>query len=208
MSGEHEYFDSRGNSCVGKDKFNLTHGSILGITHDFFNVLSFRHQARHPSISGAYFVGASAHPGTGVPIAIAGSRLCAEAVFADLGMPLPDTYRPLEREPKSQLDVLQSRKPLYVLEAWIDRNFPYFVGGLLASLVFAVLGVYTGKLDILDAFGRPKPTRLEMLQEQIGGLPLLSGLKGLSLPIEVIPWALLAFIAFVAPVLAKRLIKV
>jgi phytoene desaturase (3,4-didehydrolycopene-forming) len=26
----------------GRDKFNLTHGSILGISHDFFNVLAFR----------------------------------------------------------------------------------------------------------------------------------------------------------------------
>jgi phytoene desaturase (3,4-didehydrolycopene-forming) len=49
-----------------KEKFNLAHGSILGITHDFFNVLSFRPQSRHPSIKNAYFVGASAHPGTGV----------------------------------------------------------------------------------------------------------------------------------------------
>jgi len=51
---------------LGKEKFNLTHGSILGITHDFFNVLAFRQQARHPSVKGAYFVGASTHPGTGV----------------------------------------------------------------------------------------------------------------------------------------------
>ena len=49
-----------------KERFNLAHGSILGITHDFFNVLSFRPQSRHPSIKNAYFVGASAHPGTGV----------------------------------------------------------------------------------------------------------------------------------------------
>lgn len=27
---------------IGKEKFNLTHGSILGISHDFFNVLAFR----------------------------------------------------------------------------------------------------------------------------------------------------------------------
>lgn len=51
---------------TGKEKFNLAHGSILGITHDFFNVLSFRPQSRHPSVKHAYFVGASAHPGTGV----------------------------------------------------------------------------------------------------------------------------------------------
>ena len=73
---------------AGKEKFNLTHGSILGITHDFFNVLSFRHQARHPAVKGAYFVGASVHPGTGVPIAIAGSRLCAEAILSDLNLPV------------------------------------------------------------------------------------------------------------------------
>lgn len=30
-----------GTGYAGRDKFNLTHGSILGISHDFFNVLSF-----------------------------------------------------------------------------------------------------------------------------------------------------------------------
>jgi hypothetical protein len=40
--------------------------------HLTFEPISTGHQARHPSVQNAYFVGASAHPGTGVPIALAG----------------------------------------------------------------------------------------------------------------------------------------
>ncbi|KAJ9112872.1 hypothetical protein QFC19_000427 [Naganishia cerealis] len=36
-----------------KEKFNLTHGSILGISHDFFNVLAFRTSALRPDVVAA-----------------------------------------------------------------------------------------------------------------------------------------------------------
>ncbi|OJI85130.1 hypothetical protein ASPTUDRAFT_189213 [Aspergillus tubingensis CBS 134.48] len=58
-----------------KKKFNLDRGSILGLSHSFFNVLSFRPKSKHSSIKGLYFVGASTHPGTGVPVCLAGSKL-------------------------------------------------------------------------------------------------------------------------------------
>ena len=95
-------------TSVGKEKFNLTHGSILGITHDFFNVLAFRHQARHPSIKGAYFVGASAHPGTGVsskPL-----HKSSPLVLADQGRYLSRSLAPsFVRRPCSLISV--SRNP-------------------------------------------------------------------------------------------------
>ncbi|KAL7343779.1 hypothetical protein BJY59DRAFT_685633 [Rhodotorula toruloides] len=74
------------------EKFNLHRGSILGLSHDFFNVLSFRPKTRHPSVKNAYFVGASAHPGTGVPIVLAGARLVATQILNDLGMPIPSRW--------------------------------------------------------------------------------------------------------------------
>ncbi|RYO95609.1 hypothetical protein DL766_008571 [Monosporascus sp. MC13-8B] len=70
-------------------KFNLDKGSILGLSHSFLNVLSFRPRTRARGFRGAYFVGASTHPGTGVPIVLAGSRLTADQVLDDLGLPVP-----------------------------------------------------------------------------------------------------------------------
>nr|XP_031860064.1 uncharacterized protein CI109_004427 [Kwoniella shandongensis]KAA5527136.1 hypothetical protein CI109_004427 [Kwoniella shandongensis] len=123
-----------------KDKFNLTHGSILGITHDFFNVLAFRQQARHPTLKNAYFVGASAHPGTGVPIAIAGARLCTLAILEDQKQSLPDSYKPLPSK-KTMLDRPRSRDVLYVVEDWFSTFFPYLLGAFIA--IIALLGYMT-----------------------------------------------------------------
>lgn len=72
-------------------KFNLDKGAILGLSHNFTNVLSFRPRTRPPPalLRAAYFVGASTHPGTGVPIVLAGAKLTAEQILADLRLPVP-----------------------------------------------------------------------------------------------------------------------
>jgi phytoene desaturase (3,4-didehydrolycopene-forming) len=64
-------------------KFNLDRGAILGLSHSFFNVLSFRPSIRHFGIQGLYFVGASTHPGAGVPVALSSAKIVAENVLAD-----------------------------------------------------------------------------------------------------------------------------
>lgn len=69
-----------------KSKFNLDRGAILGLSHSFFNVLSFRPKTKHPSIQDLYFVGASTHPGTGVPIVLAGAKLVTQQIIDDLGL--------------------------------------------------------------------------------------------------------------------------
>ncbi|KAJ5561376.1 phytoene dehydrogenase [Penicillium sp. DV-2018c] len=63
-----------------KEKFNLDKGAILGLSHSFFNVLSFRPKSQHAKIRGLYFVGASTHPGTGVPICLAGSKIVSQQI--------------------------------------------------------------------------------------------------------------------------------
>ncbi|POY73284.1 hypothetical protein BMF94_3618 [Rhodotorula taiwanensis] len=73
-------------------KFNLHRGSILGLSHDFFNVLAFRPKTRHPTVKNAYFVGASAHPGTGVPIVLAGARMATTQILDDLKLPIPKQW--------------------------------------------------------------------------------------------------------------------
>jgi phytoene desaturase (3,4-didehydrolycopene-forming) len=72
-----------------ESKFNLDKGAILGLSHSFFNVLSFRPSTKHGSYKHLYFVGASTHPGTGVPIVLAGSKITTEQILDDLGMEKP-----------------------------------------------------------------------------------------------------------------------
>ncbi|GAA5858629.1 hypothetical protein JCM1840_006490 [Sporobolomyces johnsonii] len=80
------------------EKFNLHKGSILGLSHSFFNVLSFRPKTRHPTVKGAYFVGASAHPGTGVPIVLAGARMTTQQILKDHNMPIPTSWEVSDAE--------------------------------------------------------------------------------------------------------------
>lgn len=72
-----------------EEKFNLDKGAILGLSHSFFNVLAFRPKTKHADIKGCYFVGASTHPGTGVPIVLAGAKITTEQIFGDLGLQIP-----------------------------------------------------------------------------------------------------------------------
>jgi len=72
-----------------ESRFNLDKGSILGLSHSFFNVLAFRPKTKHPEIQGVYFVGASTHPGTGVPIVLAGAKITTEQILRDRGMDVP-----------------------------------------------------------------------------------------------------------------------
>ncbi|KAI1091955.1 phytoene dehydrogenase [Rostrohypoxylon terebratum] len=70
-------------------RFNLDKGSILGLGHGFFNVLSFRPSTRARGLRNVYFVGASTHPGTGVPIVLAGAKITVEQVLRDWGVGVP-----------------------------------------------------------------------------------------------------------------------
>ena len=110
----HIVFETSNDPATWRDRFNLDRGAILGLSHSFFNVLSFRPSTRARrggsldgkfgggilgrlaellfsggSIEGLYMVGASTHPGTGMPIVLAGGKLVAEQVLTDLGMDLP-----------------------------------------------------------------------------------------------------------------------
>ena len=87
-----------------KEKFNLDKGAILGLSHSFFNVLSFRPSTKHSSIDNLYFVGASTHPGTGVPIVLAGSKMTTEQIMSDLKMSWPWRQGGVPRKWVSDLD--------------------------------------------------------------------------------------------------------
>lgn len=72
-----------------ESQFNLDKGAILGLSHNFFNVLCFRPTVRAHGVRGAYFVGASTYPGTGVPIVLAGAKITVEEILRDAGVEAP-----------------------------------------------------------------------------------------------------------------------
>ncbi|KIJ24532.1 hypothetical protein M422DRAFT_217164 [Sphaerobolus stellatus SS14] len=73
------------------EKFNLFSGSILGLSHTIRQVLWFRPSITHSKYNNMFFVGASAHPGTGVPVVVCGSKITAQHVNAYLtGVPIVD----------------------------------------------------------------------------------------------------------------------
>ena len=113
-----------------KSTFNLDRGAILGLSHSFFNVLSFRPKTRHAKYEGCYFVGASTHPGTGVPICLAGSKITSEQVLTDLNMAIPWKEAKETGMQKGELD--RVRRSAY--PEWLDLR--------MMLLMMLVLGVY------------------------------------------------------------------
>lgn len=62
---------------------NLAKGAAFGLSHTFFQVGYLRPHNRHAKYSNLYFVGASTHPGTGVPIVLISARLAVERILAE-----------------------------------------------------------------------------------------------------------------------------
>lgn len=122
-----------------EDKFNLDKGAILGLSHNFFNVLCFRPAIRARGVKNCYFVGASTYPGTGVPIVLAGAKLTTEEILKDAGVAAPWEGK----EPCVQdRGVLQGRgtRPLDVLRMKTFSDEIAWV--LLAVLVASAAWVY------------------------------------------------------------------
>jgi len=64
--------------------YNLMKGSTHGLCHNLTQLGYFRPRNRHPRYSNLYFVGASTHPGTGMPTALISARLAAERMMEEL----------------------------------------------------------------------------------------------------------------------------
>jgi phytoene desaturase len=65
-------------------RYNLTHGSAFGLAATLLQSGPFRPTIRSRRYRALYHVGASVHPGGGVPIVTLSGRLAADAVSADL----------------------------------------------------------------------------------------------------------------------------
>ncbi len=65
-------------------RYNLLKGSTHGLSHTLTQLAYFRPPNRHPHYHNLYFVGASTHPGTGLPTALISARLTAERILDDI----------------------------------------------------------------------------------------------------------------------------
>lgn len=60
--------------------FNLYRGSGLGLAHGMKQIGAFRPANKDEKLNNLYYVGASTHPGTGLPIVVIGSKLVTERI--------------------------------------------------------------------------------------------------------------------------------
>jgi phytoene desaturase len=65
------------------ESLNLAKGSAFGLSHNFMQVGYLRPHNRHPRYGNLYFVGASTHPGTGLPIVLLSARLVVERILQE-----------------------------------------------------------------------------------------------------------------------------
>ncbi len=61
-------------------------GSTHGLCHNLTQLAYFRPGNRHPDYDNLYFVGASTHPGTGLPTAMVSGRLVARRITEEMGI--------------------------------------------------------------------------------------------------------------------------
>jgi len=67
-----------------KARHNLAKGATHGLSHKLTQMAYFRPSNRHRRYRNLYFVGASTHPGTGVPMAMVSGRLVAKRIAAEV----------------------------------------------------------------------------------------------------------------------------
>lgn len=67
-----------------RQRYNLMNGSTHGLAHTFTQLGYFRPHNRHSQYHNLYFVGASTHPGTGVPTALISAHQVADRIMDDL----------------------------------------------------------------------------------------------------------------------------
>jgi phytoene desaturase len=69
-----------------EQRYNLTLGSTHGLSHKLTQMGYLRPHNRHARYHNLYFVGASTHPGTGVPTVLVSAGLGAKRILEDAGL--------------------------------------------------------------------------------------------------------------------------
>jgi len=80
---EHITFEISYGPHEWQDRFNLVKGASHGLSHNLLQMGYFRPHNRHARYRNLYFVGASTHPGTGLPTVLVSARLVTERIQQD-----------------------------------------------------------------------------------------------------------------------------
>jgi len=83
---EHIKFEMSFTPPDWKSRYNLAYGSGHGLSHVFTQIGYLRPRNRHDRYRNLYFVGASTHPGSGLPTVLISARLTTERVLRDTGV--------------------------------------------------------------------------------------------------------------------------
>jgi phytoene desaturase len=67
-------------------RYNLVKGATHGLCHNLMQLGYLRPGNRHAKYHNLYFVGASTHPGTGMPTALISARLTSQRMIEELGI--------------------------------------------------------------------------------------------------------------------------
>ncbi|MGE5252046.1 MAG: phytoene desaturase family protein [Bacteroidota bacterium] len=81
---EHIKFEMSYTPLSWRKRYNLVKGATHGLSHTLSQLAYFRPHNRHDRYHNLYFVGASTHPGTGVPTAMISGRLAAQRIMDEL----------------------------------------------------------------------------------------------------------------------------
>ena len=81
---DHIKFETNFTPQSWRKRYNLMKGATHGLSHTLMQLAYMRPKNRHPRYHNVYFVGASTHPGTGVPSALIGGHHVANRVQDDL----------------------------------------------------------------------------------------------------------------------------
>jgi phytoene desaturase len=80
----HIKFEETYTPLAWRKRYNLVNGSTHGLAHTLTQMAYLRPSNRHPRYQNLYFVGASTHPGTGVPTAMVSGHLVADRIRDEL----------------------------------------------------------------------------------------------------------------------------
>jgi len=80
----HIKFEETHTPLSWRKRYNLMKGSTHGLAHTLTQMAYFRPSNRHRRYKNLYFVGASTHPGTGIPTAMVSGRLVSERIMDEL----------------------------------------------------------------------------------------------------------------------------
>jgi phytoene desaturase len=86
---EHIKFEVNYTPLSWRRRYNLTKGATHGLSHTLMQLGYLRPHNRHPDFHNLYFVGASTHPGTGIPTALISARLVATRIMDEMPYAVP-----------------------------------------------------------------------------------------------------------------------